>query len=318
LEKSPLVSIIIPNYNHSQYLTKRLKSVFNQTYVNFEVILLDDCSTDGSMELLMKYAKHPKVSNCIFNERNSGNTFAQWNRGISLAKGKYIWIAESDDYCEKDFLEKLIAVGIKYPEIALCYCQSHKVNSQNEVTGNWIDQTQNFMNSPFYNDFKMKGIDFIEQFLIYKNVIPNVSAVLFKKEAFIKIHPLFFSQEMKYNADWFYYFLILSNSNIAFLSESLNYFRYHGKSVIAKGREKSVWRGFDMEIKTRKRIIKLLKDRQLENWEIIRKKDHMLKRELNYLILKSLIRNKQIRAVFYLILYPKFLWRLIKNEKARI
>ena len=95
--KSPLISIIVPNYNHEKYLKQRLESVFNQTYSNFEVILLDDCSTDSSLNILAEYIKNSKVSHCIFNEANSGNTFIQWNKGISLAKGDYIWIAESDD-----------------------------------------------------------------------------------------------------------------------------------------------------------------------------------------------------------------------------
>ena len=58
----PLISVIIPNYNHSKYLEQRLESVFNQTYTNFEVILLDDCSTDASREILERFAKHEKVS----------------------------------------------------------------------------------------------------------------------------------------------------------------------------------------------------------------------------------------------------------------
>ena len=67
----PLVSIIVPNYNHEKYLKQRLDSIFNQTYSNFEVILLDDCSSDSSQTILLEYAKNPKVSYCIFNEFNS-------------------------------------------------------------------------------------------------------------------------------------------------------------------------------------------------------------------------------------------------------
>ena len=65
---NPLVSIIIPNYNHALYLKERLDSIFNQTFQDFEVILLDDCSTDTSREVLAEYAKKDKVSHCIFNE----------------------------------------------------------------------------------------------------------------------------------------------------------------------------------------------------------------------------------------------------------
>lgn len=100
---SPTVSIIVPNYNHSKYLNQRLDSILNQTYQDFEVILLDDVSSDNSVEILQAYSKHPKVSHLIVNEQNSGNTFKQWQKGIALAKGTFVWIAESDDFCEPHF-----------------------------------------------------------------------------------------------------------------------------------------------------------------------------------------------------------------------
>ena len=99
------ISIIIPNYNHAKYLPQRLESVYNQTYQDFEVILLDDCSNDDSVTILNTYAKHLKTSHVVFNDKNSGNTFTQWAKGIALAKGDFIWIAESDDVADLSFLE---------------------------------------------------------------------------------------------------------------------------------------------------------------------------------------------------------------------
>ena len=88
------VSVIVPCYNHAPYLKQRIESILNQTYQNFELILLDDVSPDESGEILLSYKDHPKVSHCIINERNSGSTFHQWNKGIALAQGELIWIAE--------------------------------------------------------------------------------------------------------------------------------------------------------------------------------------------------------------------------------
>ena len=76
----PNVSVIIPNYNHALYLQVRLDSVFNQTYQDFEVIILDDCSTDNSREIIEKYANNPKTSHIIFNDVNSGSTIKQWEK----------------------------------------------------------------------------------------------------------------------------------------------------------------------------------------------------------------------------------------------
>ena len=80
---APLVSIIVPNYNHALYLRERLDTIYNQTYPNFEVILLDDCSTDDSRDILEEYAeRYSKNTRILFNDVNSGSVFQQWNKGL--------------------------------------------------------------------------------------------------------------------------------------------------------------------------------------------------------------------------------------------
>jgi glycosyltransferase involved in cell wall biosynthesis len=253
-------------------LKQRLDSIFNQTYKNFEVILLDDKSTDTSRSILTEYSKHKNVSHCIFNESNSGSTFKQWNKGVALAKGDYIWIAESDDFCEPDFLEKVIKPFYQNKEITLSYCQSHRVNSKGIVTGNWITHTDTFENNPFNKDFILDGDLFIQRYLIHKNVIPNASAVLIKKESLKAIMPLVFKPFMKYNADWFYYIQLVCNAKVAFTSESLNYFRYHDTSVIGKAEgETGFLKIYKMEIDTLTFMFRFLKSRNLKNIKIIKK-----------------------------------------------
>ena len=94
------VSIIVPNYNHEKYLDERIQSILNQTYQDFEIIILDDCSTDNSKFVIEKFRNNEHVSHIVYNEQNSGSTFKQWERGFELAKGELIWIAESDDSCD--------------------------------------------------------------------------------------------------------------------------------------------------------------------------------------------------------------------------
>src|SRR5690606_9831849 len=104
----PEVSVIIPNYNHARYLNQRIDSVLRQTFTDFEVIILDDCSKDDSREVIEKYRGNKKITHIVYNAQNSGSTFGQWKKGIALAKGRFIWIAESDDWCEETFLERLL------------------------------------------------------------------------------------------------------------------------------------------------------------------------------------------------------------------
>ncbi|MCK7589899.1 glycosyltransferase [Subsaxibacter sp. CAU 1640] len=122
------VTIILPNYNHSRYLKERLNSIFDQTYQDFEVIILDDASTDNSVELLSIYRNHPKVSYFIVNKVNSGSPFIQWQKGLQLAKGTYVWIAESDDYCDLNFLESQLNF-MREQEVPIAVAQTIKVRN---------------------------------------------------------------------------------------------------------------------------------------------------------------------------------------------
>src|ERR1700740_1180691 len=116
----PTVSVVVPNYNHGRFLRQRIDSILGQTFQDFELILVDGCSTDNSRPILSSYAGDPRVR-IELNSANSGSPFKQWNKGVRLARGEYVWIAESDDYAEASFLERLIAVLDSDPMVLLAY-----------------------------------------------------------------------------------------------------------------------------------------------------------------------------------------------------
>ena len=218
------ISIIIPNYNHAAFLDKRLESIFNQTFQDFEIILLDDCSTDDSVKILSQYAKYQKVSHFIINETNSGSPFKQWQKGIDLARGEYIWIAESDDVAHPKFLEKVIQHTYKS---GLVYSQTYDINDNATKFHDRIHYTEEFQDNIWESSFDMNGVSFITDYLLVKNVIPNASAVIFKKEL---INEFSFSDEllqMKMCGDWLFWINICYQTNVYFVSEHLNYFRNH-------------------------------------------------------------------------------------------
>ena len=224
----PLISIILPNYNHAPYLKKRLESVYNQTYAHTEIILLDDHSQDASLAFLKKYAKHPKTSHFIINKRNSGSPFQQWKKGIKLAKGKYIWIAESDDWSSLNFLEKLVKKLESDKEIVLAYTQSKKVNTKGKVVDDMLNYTFQFKPNKWQFAYINDGNNEIEDFLIYKNTIPNASAVLFRNEARISDY---LKTDIKMVGDWWFWIHLLKDRKIAFIPERLNFFRNHANST---------------------------------------------------------------------------------------
>lgn len=101
-----LISVIIPVYNVEAYLVECLDSVINQTYKELEIILVNDGSTDRSLDILEKYkAQHSNIT--IINQENSGQSVAR-NKGIEVSTGDYIYFLDSDDYIELDTFEQLI------------------------------------------------------------------------------------------------------------------------------------------------------------------------------------------------------------------
>ncbi len=316
----PLISVIVPNYNHEKYLEQRLESIFNQTYSNFEVILMDDCSTDNSLLVLNKYKNHEKVTVSIFNENNTGNTFKQWAKGIQMAKGELIWIAETDDYCDAYFLEKLVQPFKNDSNVVLVYSQSNRVNEKGEITGNWITHTNDLDESLFLHDFIMDSNEFIEKFLICKNVIPNASAVVFKKEAVDLNQHFDIAPEFRYCGDWMFYFKLIVNKKIAFVADSLNNFRYHSTSVIAKAvQSENRITIINIDYKMRFVLMHYLSKMKISNYDKIKVKNNSIKRNfLTYEKALLLIQSgKKVKGyLMMLTVYDVYLKR--NNIKKRV
>ena len=140
----PKVSVIVPNYNHARFLPKRIESILNQTFQDFELILLDDCSTDESRSILSSYASDPRVTvdstRRIPAARSSSGT-----RVSGLARGKYVWIAESDDYADERLLERLVAVLDAEPEVVFVNCRSWRVDADGQLDGyadSYLDESR--------------------------------------------------------------------------------------------------------------------------------------------------------------------------------
>jgi len=245
--KIDLISIVIPNYNHEPFLRSRLESVFSQTYQNFEVILLDDCSTDNSVQLLQTYANHPKVSHFIVNETNSGSLFRQWEKGIELAKGEYVWIAESDDFCEVNFLEKI--TKILNPSVAIAYCNSIIVDSKGDIIkkNDWLKKLNK---SKWSENHIENGKEDLNKYLRFQNMMSNASAVIFKRKAALEVK---IPKEYYFCGDWFYWCALAKKGNIAFLSLYLNYFRRHETTTRST-------KDFQVEVKRFKEYISIISE----------------------------------------------------------
>ena len=229
---APRVSVIVPNYNHERFLRQRLDSVWAQTFRDFEVIILDDASTDRSRDVIAGYLNRPGVR-FVANERNSGTPFAQWNRGVALAQGDLVWIAESDDYAEPTLLATLVGLLDAHPNAGLAYCQSLQVDAAGVVMGSLEEHTSDLKEPARWQQrFVNAGRDECGRFLLWKNTVPNASAVVFRRAVFQ--HAGGAPTDMRLAGDWLVWARILLRSDVAYTPEALNYFRYHASTARAR------------------------------------------------------------------------------------
>lgn len=225
------VSVVIPNYNYEAYLDLRLRSVFTQTYPIYEVIFLDDASTDGSIKIVEDLSKEfARPIKVVVNDINSNSVFLQWQKGISVARGDFVWIAEADDFAADTFLEKVMA-GFDNAGVVLSYCQSKQIDENgNVLAGHYLDYTHDISPHKWKHDYIEEGSKEITSCLAVKNTIPNVSAVVFRRSAAADLCEGL--SQFKIVGDWLFYIRLLSQGKIAFCAEALNHHRRHQRSVV--------------------------------------------------------------------------------------
>ena len=228
---SKKVSVVIPNYNYENYIEERIDSILMQTYPIHELIILDDCSTDNSVNKIEEIIKkHPDVNiKFVKNEKNSGSVFSQWQKAFSLSTGDYVWIAEADDSCSHYFLENVMK-GFDSPNVVLSYAESMRIDENNKIISSSCRDWMLAVSSVKWNkSYINSGINEIQNALAICNTIPNVSAVVFKKSNQVEI--IEEAKKFKISGDWYIYYKLLSNGDIAYCHKSLNYFRKHSKST---------------------------------------------------------------------------------------
>ena len=219
-----MVSIIIPNYCHAPYLTQRIDSVLAQTYSDFEVVLLDDCSSDESREIIERYRNHPRIKQIVYNDRNSGSTFAQWHKGFALTGGEYIWIAESDDYAEPTFLARCVAELDADPSCVLAHTLSRTVDADGQPQGKVRGAGRPVRH--------MDGRRFVLRHLLRRNELYNASMAVFRRSALPAPEEY---EGFRYAGDWYFWMLVALQGRVSTLFEPLNAFRRHAVATTSQG-----------------------------------------------------------------------------------
>lgn len=219
-----MVSVIIPNYCHAPYLRQRIDSVLAQSYPDFEVVLLDDCSTDGSREVIERYRNHPRIKQIVYNDRNGGSAFAQWRKGFALTQGEYIWIAESDDYADPAFLERCVAELDADPACVLAHTLSRTVDSEGRPYGKVRHAGRPVR--------RMDGRRFVLRHLLRRNELYNASMAVFRRSALPAAGEY---EGFRYAGDWYFWMLVALQGRVSTVFEPLNAFRRHDAATTTQG-----------------------------------------------------------------------------------
>lgn len=232
-EQGIKISVVVPNYNYSNYLYQRVYSILNQNYKIHELIILDDASKDNSLfyikQIEQKISESVNVK-VVVNDINSGNAFNQWQKGINLATGDYVWVAEADDYAKKNFLNEVVSPLKKNNNIVISYADTGFIDSNGYITKNsLVDQIDILKTNHWNASYVNKGIAEINCYSYLNCTIPNVSGTIIKKGNYDEIFES--AKKFHQSGDWFTYLNILNLGDISFINKTLNYYRVHGNNI---------------------------------------------------------------------------------------
>ncbi|MBQ3274846.1 glycosyltransferase family 2 protein [Candidatus Saccharibacteria bacterium] len=237
------VSVVVPNYNYGRYLETRIDSILNQTYPIFELIILDDASTDNSKDIInhiiseQKNSSHDINIRFLPNRKNSGKSISQWQKGFEEAKGDYVWLAEADDLSDNNFLAILMEKFDQDPKLVLAYSNSVAINSNGhtflyDFMCHSVDKEKT---RHWATDFLVDGQQEISTYLSRRCTIPNVSAAVFKNDPKIPfVKYLKDAKQFTQVGDWYFYLQVLTHGKLAYSHQSLNFFRIHQNSATAR------------------------------------------------------------------------------------
>jgi glycosyltransferase involved in cell wall biosynthesis len=213
----PLISIIIPVYNTDEYIKKCLMSVIRQTYKNLEIIIINDGSEDNSLSICEDIAEEdPRIS--IYSQKNGGASSAR-NHGIDIAKGKYIYFIDSDDYIIPTCIESLVSVLAKYPLVNIV---------QSGVTGWSKHDIYNKRNLVEYSCNKK----WIKKTMLNHKLFPFTPWNKLIRLDFIRNHHLRFLEGIKYEDVLWNYHMAKYVYSIAFYFDKTYIYNYDNRSSV--------------------------------------------------------------------------------------
>lgn len=214
----PLVSVIMPSYNHEKYISSAIESVLNQTFTDFNLIIIDDASKDGSQSIIKDYQKIDSRIILVIHDENKGiaKTF---NEGIEKADGKFIAFIASDDLWVKDKLKKQLNI-LEENEDLRVWSEGLIIDAESNPTGKTFTK--------YHYALKKKKSGYIFEELLDGNFIFG-SSLIFKRENLGNIR---FNETLKYLNDYQFEIDLAKKYKYFFIQEPLAMYRIHGNNTI--------------------------------------------------------------------------------------
>jgi glycosyltransferase involved in cell wall biosynthesis len=216
MDKVPKVSVLIPTYNYAHILDETIQSVLNQTFADFELIIIDDCSKDNTDEVVQKYLSDPRIS--YYNNPVNLGLVGNWNKCLSLAKGDYIKFLCADDKFRSDLLEKFVAVMEEFPKVSLVVCNKTMIGTSNVM-----------VELPFKN--LHSGREIIYHTLNTKGWLGEPSSVMFRRS---NLDLGLFKKGLIWLPDWEMWIRQLTAGDCYIIPEPVVFIRNHGQQLTKK------------------------------------------------------------------------------------
>ena len=210
-----MVSVIMASYNHEKFIPDAIESVLNQTYKDFELVIIDDYSNDNSREIINKYEKMDKRIKVLLHNKNKGISRTR-NDGFDIAEGKYIAFIDSDDVWVPHKLEVQVPI-IEQDENLIVWSE-----------GDVIDEMGRFLGRKVSDPSTKKSGNLFYELLNTNKIIIFVSSMIFNKNHLRNIR---FNENLKYDNDCQFYVELASSFNFFFIKEALSKYRIHSDNT---------------------------------------------------------------------------------------